>query len=62
MSSNLKMSSSGLMFGNDIATYLQIPNDWYRGSIEQLHIYELNYKMMNVSLKNKDKKSIKVGV
>lgn len=57
-----KQTSSGLMAGNDVAIYLQIPDDWYRGPTEQFQVHNLDYKFMDVSLKNEDSKLIKIGI
>lgn len=56
-----KQTFSGLMIENDVAIYLQIPNDCYRKSIEKTHFLDLDYKLMDLTLKNEDLKLIKVG-
>lgn len=58
----IKQISNSLKIKNNMAIYPQILDNWYKSFIEKFHMSNLDYKLMDLSLKNKNLKFIKVMI
>ena len=59
---HFRKTSSGMIAGGGIIGYPPIPEDWYRGPTEQLHVHQSDWKHLDVSREGEEVRNIKVGI
>ena len=57
-----RKTSSGIIAGGDVIGYPRIPEDWYRGPIEQPHVRPSDWKYLDVSRDGEEIRNIKIGI
>ena len=51
----------GIQIGHDLPIYPPISNDWYHGPTKTIDVCPLDWKEINLALKDEDSKIIKIG-
>ncbi len=59
---HFRKTSSGMIAGDGVVSYPPIPNDWYRGPTDQLHVHQTDWKYLDVSREGEETRNIKVGI
>lgn len=59
---HFRKTSSGMIAGGGVIGYPPIPEDWYRGLTDQLHVHQADWKYLDVSQEGEEIRNIKVGV
>jgi hypothetical protein len=55
-----KTTYTGIVAGQDVKDYSNVPPDWYRNKDEQTHVSEADWKYVNVKTKNWKVRQIKM--
>ncbi|OAE23992.1 hypothetical protein AXG93_1330s1010 [Marchantia polymorpha subsp. ruderalis] len=55
---HFKTTSTGILVGQDVRDYPQVPPDWYRSSEEQTHVAEEDWKYVEVSIRGGELKQM----
>ncbi|OAE35250.1 hypothetical protein AXG93_1162s1260 [Marchantia polymorpha subsp. ruderalis] len=58
---HFKTTSTGIVVGQDVRDYPQVPPDWYQSSEEQTHVAEEDWKYVEVSIRGGELKQMKMG-
>lgn len=56
-----KTGSSGIIAGENIASYPNVPTDWYKDNSEQSHVTEEDWKYVTIKMEGEEDKQIKMG-
>ena len=56
-----KTTSTGIVVGQDVKDYSNVPADWYRNKDEQVHVTEGDWKYVDVTIKNGKMRQMKMG-
>ena len=56
-----KTGSSGIMVGEDVSSYPNVPSDWYRDNNEQSHVAEEDWKFVTVEFEGEEPRQMKMG-
>jgi len=58
---HFKTTSTGIVVGQDVKDYPNVPSDWYRNKEEQAHVSEADWRYVDVKLKNGKTRQMKMG-
>lgn len=57
----IKTTSTRIMVGEDVKDYPHVPVDWYRHTMEQAHIAESNWKVVEIQTGNSKVRQMRMG-
>lgn len=58
---HFRTTSTGIVVGQDVKDYPNVPADWYRIKDEQTHVSEMDKRYVDVKLKNGKVRQMKMG-
>uniref|UniRef100_A9U5L8 Predicted protein n=1 Tax=Physcomitrium patens TaxID=3218 RepID=A9U5L8_PHYPA len=58
---NFKKTSSGIQVGHTLSIYSSVSKDWYHGSTNHVHVCSSDWQEIDMALKRKEPKLIKIG-
>ncbi len=58
---HFRRTSSGIEVGYNLPIYPHVPNDWYHGPTNPIHVREVDWKKVDVSYPREEPRFIKVG-
>ena len=58
---HFKTTSTGIMVGQDVKDYPEVPPDWYGNNDEQTHVSEVDWKYVDVTTSNGKVRQMKIG-
>ena len=56
-----KTNSVGITVGEDVASYPNVPPDWYKGNSEQFHVTKEDWKYVTIKMEGEDDKQMRMG-